>query len=309
MRTSKSLYSECFPEFALTPEQLKGLQSALFGMLKDVKQVCEENGIPYMLSGGSVLGAVRHQGFIPWDDDIDLMMTRKAYEAFAQAIRRTFPEKYLLAEPLDSNYFYKMPKLFLRGSVYTELAAEGTPDYHMLFLDVFLIEFVPENPFRRRLRGLAYDFAYKASSVCLDYRYPSPHILAKGKSNRELNRYYGKRRLLGALFSLLGGMRFYLKLDEKLARKETEGEWVAIPAGISYLREIFPARVLTETQPAFFEGEIFPIPRDAHTYLCNLYGDDYMTPPPPEKRETHLAIALSLPGEGGGEQKTGRVNP
>ena len=307
MKSSKTLYSECFPELALAPEQLERLHRVLFGMLKDVKSVCEEQGIPYMLSGGSVLGAVRHGGFIPWDDDIDLMMTREAYTAFAKAIRQTFPEKYLLAEPLDPNYFCKMPKLYLRNSVYTELAAEGTPEYHMAYLDVFLIEYVPESAFLRKLRGAVYNFAYKAASVCLDYRCPSPRILEKGKSVPELRRYYGKRRFLGGLFSLLGGMRLYLRINERIARMTAKSGIMAIPAGIGYNREVFPARIFTELRQAEFEGEKFPIPREAEVYLRNLYGENYMMLPPPEKRETHLATELVLPEEEGSPAETGRI--
>ena len=87
MRTSKSLYSRCFEEYRLSDETLKKLQNELLLMLIDVKSVCDSCQINYMLSGGSMLGAVRHQGFIPWDDDIDIMMLRSEYERFKDSFR------------------------------------------------------------------------------------------------------------------------------------------------------------------------------------------------------------------------------
>ena len=78
----------------LDEEQLKQLQSTLLSMLKDINSVMEENGIACSLGGGSVLGAVRHNGFIPWDDDIDINIPRSEFERFLPLFEERFGDRY-----------------------------------------------------------------------------------------------------------------------------------------------------------------------------------------------------------------------
>lgn len=294
MRSSKEIYNYCFEEYTIDDQNLQKLHCVLFEMLRDFKKVCNKYGIKYMLSGGSVLGAVRHKGFIPWDDDIDIMITRREYERFAKVLSSEFPDKYLLVEPLSKNYFFKMPKMFLKNSKYTELALAGTPDYHMIFLDLFIIEYVPNNIVLRKVKGFIYDFAYKASSVCIDYLYPSQPIVDK-MTTPELQDYYSVRRRLGAFFSHVGGIKLYLKIADKVARSTRKSGWMGIPSGISYDREVFRSTLFEEVTDAEFEGELFPIPKDYDLYLSNLYGNDYMSVPEKNKRQTHLAVELEFP--------------
>ena len=100
MISSKKLYSTAFPEYFLDDDTLKKMQSELFKILLDVKYICEKYDIKYMLNGGTMLGAVRHKGFIPWDDDLDIMMKREEAEKLVARFREEFPDKSLVAEPL-----------------------------------------------------------------------------------------------------------------------------------------------------------------------------------------------------------------
>ena len=295
MKASKEIYSEYFKEYTLAPEKLTQLHNTLLSMLIDFDEICKKYKINYMLSGGSVLGAVRHKGFIPWDDDIDIMITRENYEKFLKVAEREIGDKYILVEPLTKNYFFKMPKLYLKNSIYSELAVGGTPDYHMIFIDLFIIEYVPDSYFLRKIKGFFYDFAYKASSVCIDYKYPSPPIIKKAKTEETIKHYYEKRRKWGGFFSAIGGMDYYLRIDEKIAKSTHKSNYMGIPSGISYNREVFNKIVYLQQIDAEFEGHLFPIPRDYHLYLSNLYGDDYMSVPPKEKRQMHLAYELQFP--------------
>ena len=92
----------------------------------------------------------------------------------------------------------------------------------MLFIDVFIIENMPVSRLKRKILGKIYDFSYKGASVCVDYLYPSPPILQKSKENIELRKYYKLRRRIGFLFCHLGGLKFYLKLVDKIANKSKE---------------------------------------------------------------------------------------
>lgn len=296
MKASKTLYSASLHKYDLTESQLKKLQEMLLSMMVDFKKICDDNGINYMLSGGTCLGAVRHKGFIPWDDDADLMMLRSEYEQFKKVIQcdPTFQQKYLLMEPLsDPKYICKMPKIYLKGSVYTEISKAGIDKFNMIYIDLFIIENVPKNHMMRMLKGKVYDFAYLASSLCADYRYPSPAIEEACLENKELANYYHMRRSIGKLFDHIGGMKFYLKLDEKLAKQDKVTGIVAVPSGIRYEREVFEYRVFDETIEVKFCNIDFKIPKFYDAYLTNLYGD-YMKIPPADKREVHGAYRFQM---------------
>jgi len=292
---SKTLYNELFAEYKISNSDLAKLQKVLLEMLVDFRNACEICNVEFMLAGGTALGAVRHNGFIPWDDDVDVMMTRENYEKFSREAMKHLKSKYILAEPLDKDYFLKFPKLFLKDSKLVEIPLAGTPGHHMIFIDIFIIENVSDNAFLRNLKGLFYTFAHGASTCCIDYRYPSPFILEKSKLSVELNKYYSARRKIGHFFSLLGGFDYYAKLTVKIASSSKEGKYKGIPSGVSYTREVLDKNKYSEIVWLDFENEKFPVILDYHSYLSNLYGENYMTIPPENEREEHLAAQLVFP--------------
>ena len=294
MLSSKLIYSTYFSEYKLDGDQIKRLQNELLAIFIDIKNVCDEYNIQYMMSGGSLLGTVRHKGFSPWDDDIDIMMLRSEYEKFRHVFNITCSDKYILTEPLsDKKYLYKMPKIYKKGTKYVEIQNAGIHAFDMLFIDVFIIENIPDSKFLQKIKGRIYDFAYKGASVCIDYLYPSPAIEDKIKMSQELAKYYGFRKKIGFFFSKMGGIYFYLKICEKLAQTKKKSKYLGIPSGISYEREIFPCEVFTELTMGKFCGYEVKIPADYDRYLTNLYGD-YMEIPPIEKREFHIAYKIEI---------------
>ena len=294
MKKSKEVYSKAFCEYRLTAEQLSLLQDTLFKILLDIKRVCDEHDISFVLAGGTMLGAIRHEGFIPWDDDLDILMLRSEYEKFRKVFIAETGNKYDLVEPLDDQYTNKKPKVFLRDSVFTEVNNAGLPDrYKKVFVDVFIIEDVPASPMARKIIGKVYDFAFHASGLAADYKYPSPVILNKSREYEELEKYYRSRRRIGHMFSIIFGMRFYIWLTTKLGHTKKETGWVAVPASFGYNREVFPKSFFTNLTNVTFNGESFSVPVQYDRYLKNLYGD-YMKLPPEDKREVHSCAEFRL---------------
>lgn len=296
MISSKTFYSEYFKEFRLTPEETKTLQDVLFGILCDIDDVCKKHDIKYMLAGGTCLGAVRHKEFIPWDDDVDLIITRENYIKLRKYFNEELSGKYILAEPfVTEGYFFKMPKLYLKGSEYTEIPWAGVPGFNMIYVDIFIIDYLPESEFVRKIRGTIYDFALKAASLCIDSKYPSPIILEKSKNYPEVKRYYDFRRKWGTFFSLFFGMKFYLFIVKNLGSSKKATNIMGIPSsGNGYSREILPCEDYINTQTVMFCGREFSVPANVTAYLKHLYGDTYMQVPPEDKREYHVAYNMHI---------------
>ena len=296
MKKNKDILSRAFTEYFFSDEDVKLLHDTLFDMAMDIKTVCDKHNIDYMLSGGSTLGAVRHKGFIPWDDDLDIMILRSEYEKLREVIKSELSDKYDLIEPLHGIFPNKLIKLYLKDSVYTQVIFAGLPsDYRRVFIDIFLIEDVPASKFKRKVIGAFYDFAFHATSFISDYKYPSPLIMEKAKTNEELKKYYAKRRRMGAILNVFFGMKFYLKMCVRLSHCKKETGWASIPSGIGYNREVFPKKLFTELIEVEFNGEMFKIPADYDTYLTNLYGKNYMLLPKEEDRVVHSAAEFKVP--------------
>ena len=163
----------------------------------------------------------------------------------------------------------------------------------MFFIDIFIIENAPKSKIRRKIRGFIYDISYKGASVCMDYMYPSTPIIKKAKKNNVLKKYYDMRRRLGFIFSIVGGLHFYLKTVDRLGNYKKQTGLYCVPSAISYNREVFPTAVFEEITVGKFEKANYKIPIHYDVYLKNLYGD-YMQIPPVEKREVHIAYKLKL---------------
>ncbi len=99
MRRSKDIFSDCFHELIIDDEKLRNMQLRLLDALSDVHNICEKYNLQYFLSGGTLLGAIRHKGFIPWDDDIDIMMPLTDYNKLGELVAQEFGDKYLVKYP------------------------------------------------------------------------------------------------------------------------------------------------------------------------------------------------------------------
>ena len=139
----------------LNEMQSQQLKKLLLEIYSDIFMFCEEHQLTVMLGGGSVLGSVRHGGFIPWDDDMDLNMSRKDYDYFANEFEKSMGDKYELFVP-DGKH--KITHLFMKvsrkGTVQEEIYTAGCNVKTGIAIDIFPIENVPEQFMLRKMKGL-----------------------------------------------------------------------------------------------------------------------------------------------------------
>ena len=282
--------------YKMSEEELSKLKGILLKMYLDVKKVCDENNIPVMLSGGTCIGAVRHHGFIPWDEDIDLMMLREDYNRFIELMESELPNEYDFSYPRSGHESIGlMLKIIKRPKQGREMnvAANGG----QIILDIFPIERVSDNRFVRRLKFWYLDalriFVLSSNGLrghnnkLIDYQ---TKVLKASLSGRI---HYSLRRILGRIVDCIGRQRL-IDYYDKLASNSSGNTFRTINTGRGMSqKECLPSNVFFPPCKAEFEGIDSLIPNDADKYLSNLYGN-YMQIPPPEKRERHFFSTIDL---------------
>lgn len=279
----------------LSPEELVSLNKCLLGILKDIASLCEKNDLTYMLGGGSCLGAIRHQGFIPWDDDLDLLMPRPDYDKFIDLLDKgcmgdrysyTYPSKHA-----DSPSMFL--KVYKKNTVMMGLGGEDSPFPNEVFIDVFPLEGYPKSFFIQRIKGVIANLLRLCANMVAESRPLNVRQKEFYSSDKDLYRMVKARRVVGKALSIIPH-KFWVCWFDSLVRNPDMTGMVNIPTGRKlYNGEVFPASLLVNTIRTFFEGVDVPIPQGYDQYLKNLYGD-YMIIPPLEERERHFYTSLVL---------------
>ena len=131
-------------------ETLKHLQEIQLMMLKDFIKICEDNNLLYSVIGGTLLGAVRHNGFIPWDDDIDVIMFRKDFEKLNEIMEKNPNDKYNFINVLnEETYHYTWGRFTLKDTVLAEWWADQVDYTPNIFIDIFIMDNIPDNKIKR----------------------------------------------------------------------------------------------------------------------------------------------------------------
>lgn len=276
----------------ITPEELKQLQNALLDMYKDILRVCDKYDIVPYLIGGSALGAVRHQGFIPWDDDLDVGMTRVDYEKFRKIFRKELSEGYRLNAPnFSSDPKARFPKVIKKNTVCREIVDVNDSKRNGIFVDIFILDDVPASAVKRKVKG----------TFCNGLEFISGQVFLKEHMTEAAKEMYlrmGKRSylthyLVGAAFSLVPSRNWFHAVD-KAVRYSKNSDYVGIVTGRKhYFGEIFEKKDLFPPVYLPFEDIKAPIFNNYDKYLRNLYGE-YMQIPKPEDREKHYIVDLKI---------------
>ncbi len=262
---------EVMHSFEYTDEILRRLQLVELEMLKELDRVCRKNNINYIIAAGTLLGAVRHRGFIPWDDDIDVCMLREDYNKFCEICKNELNTQFFLQNHnTDKEYRWEYARILKNGTEFVRKNHEEIKSKTGIFIDVFPYDNLPE-------KRLGYKFCTCVSWLCRKMLYS------------QVGKHHAKGFWNKIGFTLLdifpkswahkGIEHLVKKYKNSDTRKVRCFGWGAPEETLGFQKEWFE-----DTCDIEFEGTTVRAPARTHEVLVHTYGENYMTPPPENER-------------------------
>lgn len=255
----------------LSLDEIKSIQ---LDILSQVANYCDRNGLCYFLAYGTLLGAVRHKGYIPWDDDIDIMMPRPDYMQFINSFNNEESVLRVGSHYLDKNYPYVIAKVYNTSTLCKE---NIDVEYSIgINIDVFPIDGLPETErefsrFYCRLNLLRKIFLFKTITMSKNRSISKNILLTVGK----------------CLLVWTSLKKIITKMNVFASRIDyNSADFVGIVVFGDGVQERISSSVFKEKIRLEFEGKYFYVPQGYDSWLKNIYGD-YMQLPPEDKRVTH----------------------
>lgn len=263
-------------ELVLSREQLREIQMVELEILIEVDRICRKNDIKYVLGYGSLLGAVRHKGFIPWDDDIDILMLRSEYDKFNEACQNQLDTSRFFWQTWDTdpNYRIGYGKMRRLDTEYVRVGQEKMKYHGGIPIDIMPLDNVPDKSDERK----------KFLNMCWIYR---KLMYSKAGSMCEKNIF---KRCGYKVMSFIpkDWIKYkFMKYANRFNDIDVVNVRCLFAMGMTvYYKDIFYERVELE-----FEGYKFYSPKDYIMFLRTAYGYYFMTPPPEDERYGHAAVS------------------
>lgn len=272
-------------------DALRRLQDAEFEILQVLAQFCSEHDIQWFIDSGTVLGAMRHGGFIPWDDDIDIGMLRADYDRFLTLAAQSFPAGYSVHTAENTPGFAGMfAKVYKDGTLFETEETREAGLSQGIFVDIFPYDALSsaESEQQKQRSG-----ARLWQSI--SYLYHSGTIVVPHKGVLGAIEHAACAVAHPIVHCLFSPERILAKFNAAIARVEGEASNLMLPFAWPNIKGI-PLDVLVPTRELQFNGVSFPAPGDTERYLDLMYGD-WRTLPALEDRRTHLPQVLDF-GDG-----------
>lgn len=272
-------------EITFTPEMLRNLQLIQVEILEELDRICTKHNIKYSIDGGTLLGAVRHKGFIPWDDDIDVIMLREEYEKFFEICKTELDESRFFLQEHRTDPYYRVgyPRIRRKNTVYIRAGQENMKHVTGVLIDIFVLDSTPSNWLLKYIHR-ALCFCFRKILWSATGKIVSDSIWQRG--------IYTVLSMIPAKFSFWG----FETLAKHCNKKPTalvKHYAMTYPTpkinGFGTPRDLMNEYIRIE-----FEGKLFMAVKEYDRYLKLLYGD-YMKLPPTEKQKPHIHLSAFEP--------------
>lgn len=272
----------------MNSEDLRKLQLTQLEILKEVKRICDINNIKYFLTDGTLLGAVRHQGFIPWDDDLDIAMLRPEYEKFLEVANTQLDGKYFIQNwETDSGYPFPYTKILKNNTICSEIITRDANVHEGIFIDIFPIDKCgTSNEMKKKLSS--YLFWNKLLLMKCNYRVWE----ANGAKNRKL--LYIPFIILSKLFTKKYITNQITHIINIWNNVYTNSSYCFENTGYNFLKWIISIDNISDLTEIIFEDDKFMCPLGYSNYLKELYGNYMQLPPISERENRHSIINIKF---------------
>ena len=271
---------------------LKRIQEVELEILKDFMDICDRHGLDYFGIAGTGIGALRHHGFIPWDDDIDVAMPRDDFEKLLPLVEKEMGDKYLImnAERYP-NYPLMTTRMTMRGTIFKEEALINIDAPLGIFLDLYPLDKVSDNPIEARRQARD---AWFWSKILILRSIPFPMLGFSGWKAKIIHAICGLAHLV---LSILHVPKTWIY--KKAYEAETRSNHYTKTKNLDFFCDTTPYMNLYEVKDIYplrklpFEDVELNFPHNLHNNLTGMYGD-YMQLPPEEKRKNHYPYELEF---------------
>ena len=264
---------------------LRDAQMLMVDILKDVHNICEKHGLKYFLDAGTLLGAVRHKGFIPWDDDMDIGMLREDYERFLEIAKKELPEHLFLQtfETDDKYDIYQVPcKIRYNGTILIEKGiAENSEMHNGVYIDVFPYDSLPKSNLAYKIQR---SLSYNVLKSFIRIRETPDKLSFKNKIT------FTFYKIVRKLFPYKRRKKFF---DFLVKWNDANSPYMGYGLDTVWSEYIYKKEDYFELTKLEFEGNHFYGPKNYDAILTQLYGD-YMTLPKEEDRQWHAKVIKKL---------------
>lgn len=266
---------------------LNKVQKLQFEMAKEVARVCEQNNISYFICGGTFLGAIRHKGFVPWDDDMDFGMTRDNFEKFLEIAQAELGDKYFVQTwETDPGYGLPFAKVRLNGTEYIEKNSQAANMNKGVYVDIFPWDNIADDEADKKKQWYTVHIFWHLLMNKCNYDYINKNSMLKRIVAWGL-------KMTSKLFPLEFIHKNLYKNLTKYRNVQTE-KAANFCEGSPMERETWERKWFTEFDKYQFEDTFFYGPKDWDECLTHFFGD-YMTPPPESERAVgHNIIKIDL---------------